>query len=369
MTSAAGFIIFRQLVGKPIQYLLLQTSYGEHHWTPPKGHLDAGESPLQAAERETKEEAGLTRNDFECYEKFEEKTTYDVKGKPKDVYYYLACLRNPEQSISLSDEHQALSWSNLQEACDLMDITSMLDRICASNVVIASQQRDEPDFTQEQKYHILQQLYSTNPATFIYRFGSLLTDDDLQRFFDPNADYIRQIATPQRHKQRANRRYTYMQQLVANGSYFSDEAMKERSPLLYEQMIGRYEINDTNKQLVTRTANGPLADFYMEHLEAINHQERVEEEFQKEQQTRREEDSESEEDEDDNECPNAQRELYRKEFLAIQKEKFLNGEDSNIDYASIDNNENLDDIKIRERDEEEGYFDDEDSYTYGDDKR
>ncbi|CAF3599141.1 unnamed protein product [Rotaria sp. Silwood1] len=44
--------------------------------------------------------------------------------------------------------------------------------------------------------------------------------------------------------------------------------------------------------------------------------------------------------------------------------RFLNGEDSNIDYTSIDNNENLDDIKIRERDEEEKYFDDEDPYSY-----
>ena len=56
------------------------------------------------------------------------------------------------------------------------------------------------------------------------------------------------------------------------------------------------------------------------------------------------------------------------DFL-LRLEKFLNGEDSNIDYASIDNNENLDDMKIRERDEEEGYFDDEDSYTYGDGER
>ena len=45
-------------------------------------------------------------------------------------------------------------------------------------------------------------------------------------------------------------------------------------------------------------------------------------------------------------------------------EKFLNGEDSNIDYASIDNNDSFDDVKIRERDEEEKYFDDEDSYVY-----
>ncbi len=37
MTAAAGFIIFRQIGQAPIEYLLLQTSYGEHHWTPPKG--------------------------------------------------------------------------------------------------------------------------------------------------------------------------------------------------------------------------------------------------------------------------------------------------------------------------------------------
>lgn len=252
----------------------------------------------------------------------------------------------------------------------------MFDRICAGNVVIASQQRGEPDFTAEQKHEILQRLYSANPANFVYRFGSLLTDDDLHDHFDPNADYIRHIATPNRHKLRANRRYAYMQQLLTNGTYFSDEAMKERSPLLYEQMVGRYD-DGSNPQKVTRTASGPLADFYMEHLESMNHQERVEEEFEQEARTRMDESDDEEDDDDDDEaCPNAEREMYRQEFLAIQKgklrgmrvtwlcvcvlfaERFLNGEDTGIDYASIDNNDNLDDVKTRERDEEEKYFDD-----------
>ena len=41
---AAGLVIFRRrdLSCQP-EWLLLQTSYGEHHWTPPKGHLDPGE--------------------------------------------------------------------------------------------------------------------------------------------------------------------------------------------------------------------------------------------------------------------------------------------------------------------------------------
>ncbi|CAF4602394.1 unnamed protein product [Rotaria sp. Silwood1] len=120
MSAAAGFIIFRQVEQKPIEYLLLQTSYGEHHWTPPKGHLDNDESPLQAAERETKEEAGLDKNDLEYYDKFEEKITYNVNGKPKDVYYYLARLKNAQQKIHLSDEHQDLSWSNLNDSCNLV---------------------------------------------------------------------------------------------------------------------------------------------------------------------------------------------------------------------------------------------------------
>lgn len=37
-TRAAGLVIFRN-VNKVIQFLMLQTSYGENHWTPPKGIL------------------------------------------------------------------------------------------------------------------------------------------------------------------------------------------------------------------------------------------------------------------------------------------------------------------------------------------
>jgi 8-oxo-dGTP pyrophosphatase MutT (NUDIX family) len=87
--------------------------------------LDNDETPLQAAERETREEAGLDKNDLEYYDKFQEKTTYNVRGKPKDVYYYLARLRNAKQKINLSNEHQDLSWSNLEDACNLVKYDNM----------------------------------------------------------------------------------------------------------------------------------------------------------------------------------------------------------------------------------------------------
>lgn len=42
VVRACGFIVFRLLTNlvphaDNIQFLLLQTSYGIHHWTPPKG--------------------------------------------------------------------------------------------------------------------------------------------------------------------------------------------------------------------------------------------------------------------------------------------------------------------------------------------
>lgn len=33
---AAGYVIFRRIAGN-IEYLMLQASYGNFHWSPPKG--------------------------------------------------------------------------------------------------------------------------------------------------------------------------------------------------------------------------------------------------------------------------------------------------------------------------------------------
>lgn len=89
------------------------------------GLLDGDETPLEAAERETQEEAGLTKEQLEYLHNFEEKITYDVNGKSKDVYYFLARVRNPDQKITLSDEHKDLSWANLADACKLVKHDSL----------------------------------------------------------------------------------------------------------------------------------------------------------------------------------------------------------------------------------------------------
>ncbi|XP_014364644.2 bis(5'-nucleosyl)-tetraphosphatase [asymmetrical] [Papilio machaon] len=124
LTSAAGLVIFRYS-NKVIQFLLLQTSYGQNHWTPPKGHVDPGESNWVTALRETKEEAGYSENDLEIYKDVSYTLNYEVNQKPKCVIYWLAKLKNPEQSVTLSDEHQDYKWLPLQQAQDLSGYDDM----------------------------------------------------------------------------------------------------------------------------------------------------------------------------------------------------------------------------------------------------
>lgn len=116
---ASGFVIFR-LICNQIEYLLLQASYGTHHWTPPKGLVDNEESDLESALRETEEESGLTETDLRILADFKKTIKYDVRGKPKTTVYLLAELMKPDTEIKLSDEHQDFKWVSLDKACELV---------------------------------------------------------------------------------------------------------------------------------------------------------------------------------------------------------------------------------------------------------
>ncbi|XP_041984602.1 bis(5'-nucleosyl)-tetraphosphatase [asymmetrical] [Aricia agestis] len=123
-TRAAGLVIYRY-TNQVIQFLMLQTSYGAHHWTPPKGHVDPGESDWVTALRETQEEAGFTAEDLEIYKTISKSLHYEVNGKPKEVVYWLAKLKIPEQKVTLSDEHQDLKWLPLHQAQEISGFEDM----------------------------------------------------------------------------------------------------------------------------------------------------------------------------------------------------------------------------------------------------
>ena len=78
---SAGVIIFHQSGTKQIRtYLLLD--YGKH-WDYPKGHVDPGESDLDAAMRELKEETGIATVDL-------------IPGFAREIAYF---FRHPRRGL------------------------------------------------------------------------------------------------------------------------------------------------------------------------------------------------------------------------------------------------------------------------------
>ncbi|XP_042634690.1 bis(5'-nucleosyl)-tetraphosphatase [asymmetrical]-like [Cyprinus carpio] len=142
---ACGFVIFRRLAQQPppdnTEFLLLQTSYGEHHWTPPKG---ASHSPHDAftvmltLER-TQEEAGLGKDHLRMVDGFLQRLHYQVRGKDKEVIYWLAELRYPNTQVILSDEHQDYRWAKLEEACKLAKYQDLQDTLTAAQHYLETQ--------------------------------------------------------------------------------------------------------------------------------------------------------------------------------------------------------------------------------------
>lgn len=67
-----------------------------------------------------------------------------------------------------------------------------------------------------------------------------------------------------------------MQRLEALGEYFSDEEMKQRDPLLYEEMIGKYLTDDDVKAMVAPNADAKdhaLSDVLMKHIQVMQNNE------------------------------------------------------------------------------------------------
>ena len=162
---SAGIIIFRRISDNSIEYLLLQkethdnnnnnknnsnnnnhlntnnsancsnsNEFNKQHWTFPKGHVDNGETDLEAAIRETKEEAGLNFDDFELICDFKLQSSYiSRKGISKTVWYWIAEINNPNVQISLSNSHKQYKWLKIDDALELVKYDSMKSGLVKAN--------------------------------------------------------------------------------------------------------------------------------------------------------------------------------------------------------------------------------------------
>ncbi|WP_297815610.1 bis(5'-nucleosyl)-tetraphosphatase [uncultured Lactobacillus sp.] len=108
---SAGAIIYRQQNNKR-EFLIVQ-SIVNNNWGFSKGHIEAGESSQQAAQREVFEEVHLKpKFDFD----FSTTTHYFIpNGNEKEVTLYLAFNSNGQVKIQ-KEEIKAFKWVDFNQA-------------------------------------------------------------------------------------------------------------------------------------------------------------------------------------------------------------------------------------------------------------
>ena len=115
---SAGVVPFRRTPNG--WRLLLLRAY--KNWDFPKGHVEAGEEPIDAAKREATEETGLTELEFPYGDSYRETMPY---AGGKVARYYLAetedeFVRLPINHALGRPEHHEWRWVSFDEAEDLL---------------------------------------------------------------------------------------------------------------------------------------------------------------------------------------------------------------------------------------------------------
>jgi len=106
--KSSGVIIFRKEGGRNY-YLLL--NYGKNYWGFCKGGVEKGETKLDAAKREAKEETDIKKLNF--IKGFEKRISYSFKKRGsekilKEAIFYLAEART--KKVKISSEHIGFKW-------------------------------------------------------------------------------------------------------------------------------------------------------------------------------------------------------------------------------------------------------------------
>ncbi|MCH7818695.1 MAG: NUDIX domain-containing protein [Candidatus Marinimicrobia bacterium] len=131
--KSAGIILCKK--NGEQKYLLLL--HGGSYWNFPKGKLESGESEIDAAVRELKEETGITKirivDGFSC--------TYDYtfnagsKKIKKLVKMFLAYYLNGD--VLISQEHKRFKWSTFDEAMNILKFENIKRQLREAESFIA----------------------------------------------------------------------------------------------------------------------------------------------------------------------------------------------------------------------------------------
>ena len=123
--KSAGAVIFRKEDDKPLFLLLRYPSIthrsDKEYWDFPKGHIEKGEKPEEAAERETKEETGL--KNFEVIPDFKETIKYFFRWEGKNILKFVTfyLIKTDEKEVKISGEHIGFEWLSYEKAMERLN--------------------------------------------------------------------------------------------------------------------------------------------------------------------------------------------------------------------------------------------------------
>ncbi|XP_018523248.1 coiled-coil domain-containing protein 97 [Lates calcarifer] len=288
---------------------------------------------------------------------------------------------------SLTDTKQPLQHTQCVSQGESSSVNAMVEAIALSGSLVKSQQIGDAELTLEQRREELLHQYRNKPLVFLERYHACLKPQHLSAFdhvsSDPRAQHYskviqtRSAGCTNRTRVR-NQRYAALRALQREGQYFSEEQMRIREPLLYEQYIGQYL---TDEEMLERSQGamldgaegGPGAPAGgtggLAHLLLNSYQERLIQNRLQEEQEREEGAQEEEEDEEDDDDRVQEKEweptpeekaLLREEFISQMHQRFLDGKDKDFNYSEVDENPDYDNLDIVSRDAEDKYFDEDD---------
>lgn len=282
------------------------------------------------------------------------------------------------ESEGTEDEEKMEQWSRQPSTPTAPDkgpppLDAMVSAIVLSGSPVKSQQLGEPNLTVEEKKQLLFEQYNSKPVVFLERYHAHLKPEHLEAFSHVSSDCrtqyycteVQKRASSSANKMRVrNHRFAALRALQKEGQYFSEEQMRFREPLLYEQYIGQYlseeEILQRSEEAMQKGPTG-LSDLLINCYQEKELQKRMQEEQSREDCVEQEEEEEDEKPMQADWEPTAEEKaLLREEFLSRMHQSFLAGKDKDFNYSEVDENPDYDNLDILNHDAEDKYFDDDD---------
>uniref|UniRef100_A0A915Q0G6 CCD97-like C-terminal domain-containing protein n=1 Tax=Setaria digitata TaxID=48799 RepID=A0A915Q0G6_9BILA len=152
----------------------------------------------------------------------------------------------------------------------------MIDRIIAcGDIFYRSEQRDTPDLIMQEKRALLENLYMKDPQLFIRRYHKYLVVEDCEYFDQDDYEikfYTKEVierckdvdSKKRKDVKLRNQRYAELQRLKRETDYFSNKKMREREPLLFDKMIGRFLPEEEQIHLRPTVENESLSGVFMQ---------------------------------------------------------------------------------------------------------